>query len=235
MANDTLDNINDFTMNFLKSSLTIFTLAVGIFTQSCTSNAQNPIYGNIGYEGAVLYTDASGKHTTGYTLAYGEIVEFDANDKEQFVKVRNIATGLEGYADTLKINHANYPLEAPYIFDEEQFECELLNIEACETCESSFGWTFWKNGDGVMALNVVRVIYNTGRMSTQENHYLGEAHPGYILLTHEIEYGEDNGEKLDTPIVIYEDIASRAGIFEGGKCFTPGGQLYVGDSDDWGE
>lgn len=219
-------------MRSLKSTLTMFILVVSILTQSCTSHVPNPVYGNIGDEGAPLYADSSGKEPTD-TLPYGVIVEYDANEKSKFVKVRDIATGVEGYADTLKINQANHPLEAPYVFDEEQSECELLNIETSETSESVSGWTFWKKGNGVMALSSVTLAYNTGRVFTQQNYYLREIHPGYILLTHSVEYGEDNGEKLETPIVIYEDIASRAGIFEGGQCFTPGGQLGGFDTDDW--
>lgn len=229
---DTLNISNNPAMRSLKSALTMFVLVASILTQSCSSYVPNPVCGNIGNEGAPLYADSSGKEPID-TLLYGVIVEYDANDKSQFVKVRDIATGAEGYADTLRINQANHPLEAPYVADEEQSECELLNIETSETGESVSGWAFWKKGNGVMALSSVTLAYNTGRMFTQQNYYLGEIHPGYILLTHSVEYGEDNGEKLETPIVIYEDIAFRAGIFEGGKCFTPGGQLGGSDTDDW--
>lgn len=220
-------------MNIFKSTLAILALAAGILSQSCTANAQNRVYGNVGYEGAKVYADASGKQATDKTLTYGEIVEFDANDKGQFVKVRNIATGVDGYVDPLNINKASYPLEAPYVFDDEQSECGLLNIETKDNGEITSGWAILKNGNGVMALNSVTLAYTNGRVRTIENYYLGEIHPGYIMLTHSVNYGDTEGEKLDTPIVIYEDIASRAGIFEGGKCFTPGGQLGGFDTDDW--
>ena len=220
-------------MQLIKTALTMFAAAAGILSQSCTADTRVPAYANIGYEGAQLYADASGKQTQENRLAYGEIIEFDANDKSRFVKVRNIATGVEGYVDTISFNKANYPLEAPYIFDDEQSECSLLSIETTDNAERISGWTFWKSGDVVAAFNSVTSVYDTGRMFTQENYYIGEAHPGYIILTQRIEYGEETGEKLETPIVIYEDIASRAGIFEGGACFTPGGQPGCFDTDDW--
>ncbi len=219
-------------MNIIKSILTISAVSVSIISHSCTSTPRTTAYGNIGYEGAKIYTDATGKNISD-TLVYGEIVEYNANDQTRLVKVRNIATGTEGYVDTININKANHSLEAPYVFEEEQSECDLLNIETSETGEATSGWAIWKKGNGVMALNSVTLAYNTGRVFTQENYYIGEIHPGYILLTHRVEYGEENGEKLETPIIIYEDIASRAGIFEGGKCFTPGGQLGGFDTDDW--
>lgn len=220
-------------MKIFKSIITIFALTVGVFSQSCHSQAQNRVYGNIGYEGAKVYSDATGKQATDKTMGYGEIVEFDSTDKGPYVKVTNIATGVNGYVKTVDINEANYPLEAPYIFDNEQSECGLLNIETGNNGEITSGWTFWKHGDGVMALNSITLAYNNGRVVTRENYYLGTAHPGYIILTESIQYGDESGEKLETPIVIYEDIASRAGIFEGGKCFTPGGQLGGFDTDDW--
>lgn len=211
--------------------LTILAAACAMI-QACSANAA-PVYGNIGFEGAEVYADASGKQKTANTMQYGDIVEYDTNEKTPFVKVRNIATGAEGYVDTLKINAAQYPLEAPEVMADEQSECQLLNIQTSDSAEAISGWAFWKKGDGVMALNSVTLAYNTGRVFTQQNFYLGEIHPGYILLTEKIEYGEEKGEKLETPIVIYEDIASRAGIFQGGECYTPGGQQGGFDTDDW--
>ena len=70
-------------------------------------------------------------------------------------------------------------------------------------------------------------------MYTNENYYIGEIHHGYILLTEQVGYDADKGERLETPIVVYEDIASRAGIFESGKCYTPGGALGGFDTDGW--
>lgn len=215
----------------MKSIISALAVIWCIIMQSCTANA-NPVYGNIGYEGAKLYTDASGKSSTG-ELQYGDIVEWDSTQTTPFVKVRNIATGVEGYVDTLKINRAQYPLEAPEVMENEQSECGLLNIESYNDGETTSGWVFWKHGNGVKALNSVTTAYNTGRMFTQENYYIGEIHPGYILLTEQIEYGADKGEKLGTPIVVYEDIVNRAGIFQNGMCFTPGGQLGGFDTDDW--
>lgn len=202
-----------------------------IVLQACTASA-NPVCGNIGDEGAKLYTDASGKQSVG-ELQYGEIVEWDDNQKTAYVKVRNIATGAEGYVDTLAINRAQYPLEAPEILEQEPDECFLLNITTTETSETTDGWAFWKNGDQVKAFNSINSADISGRMFAQQNYYTGQAFPGYIMLTETVEYGEETGEKLETPIIIYEDIASRAGIFQGGKCFTPGGQLGGFDTDDW--
>jgi lipoprotein len=211
---------------------TIFTMATAILVQACTANTK-PVYGNIGIEGAEVYSDAAGKTGSGEQFLYGDIVEFDANENAPFIKVRNIATGVEGYVDTLRIDRAQYPLEAPEVMDEEQSECQLLNIETTDSGEINAGWVFWKHANGVKALNSVTMVYDNGRMFTTQNYYIGEIYPGYILLTEQVEYDSDKGEKLETPIVVYEDIAGRAGIFVDGCCFTPGGQLGGFDTDGW--
>lgn len=216
----------------MKSLIAAAAVAAGIFTQACTADAK-PVYGNIGYDGAIIYTDVSGKTKSGDKLLYGEIVEYDDNAKTPFVKVRNIATGKEGYVDTLAINEAQYPLEAPEVMASAQSECLLLNIETVQGGETTSGWVFWKHGNGVKALNSVTTAYNNGRMYTNENYYIGEIHHGYILLTEQVGYDADKGERLKTPIVVYEDIASRPGIFESGKCYTPGGALGGFDTDGW--
>ena len=84
-----------------------------------------------------------------------------------------------------------------------------------------------------MAFNYVRTISNDGRSFTDQHYYKGEARPGYLLLGEEVEYDGTDGNKLETPVIIYEDIASRAGVFVDGKCFTHGGQLGGFDTDDW--
>lgn len=217
----------------VKSLIPAITIAaMALLTQSCDADA-SPAYANVGLEGAQLYSDPSGTTKADGQLLYGEIVEFDSNNNGKFVKVRNIATGTEGYVDTLSICAAQYPLEAPEVMTEEQSECRLLNIETADNGETTAGWVFWKEGNEVKALNSVTMVYDTGRMFTQENYYTGETHPGYILLTKQIEYGSEQGEELETPIVVYEDIAGRAGIFVNGQCFTPGGRLCGFDTDDW--
>lgn len=215
------------------SILTPAIIALSACVQSCTAKEITPAYGNIGYEGAQLYTDASGRQASDNQFFYGEIVEFDSTNTARFVYVKNIATGVAGYVDTTQINRAQYPMEAPFAFDDEQGEAAMLNIETGSEAETTDGWTLWKSGDKIKALNSTTVVYNNGNIRTFEHFYLGESHPGYVILTHEVEYGAETGEKLDTPIVIYEDIAGRAGIFVNGKIFTPGGQLGGFDSDDW--
>lgn len=44
----------------MKSLIAAAAVAAGIFTQACTADAK-PVYGNIGYDGAIIYTDVSGK------------------------------------------------------------------------------------------------------------------------------------------------------------------------------
>lgn len=220
-------------MNTLKSIIAAGLVSMSAVVQSCTAKEMTPAYGNIGYEGAKVYTDAAGKQTSGNTLNYGEIVEFDADNSSRFVYVKNIATGTAGYVDTLQINRAQYPMEAPFAFDEEQTEAALLNIETGNGGETTDGWALWNENGKIRALNSVTTVSNDGRMRTFEHYYIGESKPGYVILTHEVQYGEEEGDTLDTPIVIYEDIAGRAGIFVNGKIFTPGGQQGGFDTDDW--
>lgn len=220
-------------MKIVKSIVLSVGVALTAFAQSCTAKEYTPAYGNIGYEGAQLFNDAAGKNAASTKLSYGDIVEFDAANNSAFVHVKNIATGIEGYVDTLCINRAQYPLEAPFAFDQEQTEPALLNIESVQGGESSEGWALWNENGKIKALNVLTLIYSSGRIQSTERYYVGEAKPGYVILTGQIDYGQEQGEKLDSPIVIYEDIAGRAGIFVGGKIFTPGGSQGGFDTDDW--
>lgn len=48
----------------MKSLIAAAAVAAGIFTQACTADAK-PVYGNIGYDGAIIYTDVSGKTKSG--------------------------------------------------------------------------------------------------------------------------------------------------------------------------
>lgn len=218
----------------VKPIISIMVAVATVFFVSCTSNAQTPkVYGNIDYEGAQLLSAPDAKSKAIGDLLYGEIVEFEPVSDSQFVKVHNIATGAEGYVDTLKINKAQYPLESPELDETENLEPVLLNIETLSGGETQEGWSFWKDGNGVKAFQSIMLVYNTGRSQTVQHYYKGVAKPGYLLLTEEVQYGEDSGEKLETPIVIYEDIAGRAGVFVDGKCFTPNGQLGGFDTDDW--
>lgn len=231
-------------MNRLKVLSAVTLGAIILIGFSCGSKAQQAelpkSYITIGYEGTPVKEGASATAKSIAEAVYGEIFEVTGTPEGAYVKARNIATGTEGWLDTMKINHAAYPLLAPEVLDEEPDEPFLLNIENSTMengteCESTSGWTFWRQGGKVVALNSTTTAYSTGRVNTWQNYYTGEEKEGYLLLTEQVEYGDTTGQKLDTPIIIWEDIAGRAGIFEGGKCFTPGGQLYVGDSDEWEE
>ena len=207
---------------------------VAIVITACTSNAQtSKVYGNIGYEGAKLLATASAKGKVVGKLQYGDIVEYSAAPNAKYIKVRNIATGKEGYVIATRINEAQYPLEAPELEQAENTEPFLLNIETQTGGESTEGWSFWKDGNSVKAFQMIRLVYNNGRSSTVQHTYKGVAKPGYLLLTEEVLDDEHKGEKLKTPIIIYEDIASRAGVFVNGKCFTPNGQVGGFDTDGW--
>ena len=219
-----------FTAKTISAALII---AVGALVQSCTAKEITPAYGNIGDSGALLYSDAQGTQDSNSRLDYGDIVEFDSCNTAKFVYVKNIATGASGYVDTLLINRAQYTLEAPFAFDEEQSEAALLNIESNSDTETTDGWSLWKDNGKIKAMNSVTIASANGSMRTYQYFYLGESKPGYVILTHQIEYGEEEGNKLDTPIIIYEDIAGRAGIFVKGKIFTPGSSLGGFDTDDW--
>ena len=110
-----------------KSILTYATLALALMSVSCKSNVKDPVYGNIAYEGAELFSAPSGTDKIG-ELKYGEIVEYTIDSSSAYAKIRNIATGIEGYVDTMKINKAQYPLESPELAQAEQIEPFLLNI-----------------------------------------------------------------------------------------------------------
>lgn len=216
----------------MKKYITILMAVAAVIISACSCNAEtNKVYGNIDYEGAKLFASPNGKAVG--NLQYGDIVEYTPADDAKFVKVKNIATGAEGYVEAIKINEAQYPLESPELEETENTEPFLLNIETETGGETTEGWSFWKDGKGVKAFQMIQLVYNNGRANTIQHWYKGEAKPGYLLLTEEVQYGEESGEKLETPIVIYEDIAGRAGVFVNGKCFTPGGQLGGGDTDDW--
>lgn len=220
-------------MKMLKSIISSIAICAAVITMSCTSNAKEPVYGNIGYEGAPLLSAPQNKASKTGDLKYGDIVELSGDAGAAYVKVCNIATGAEGYVDAMKINEAQYPLESPELADAEPDEPFLLNIETVTGGEITEGWSFWKHNGGVMAFNYVRTVSNDGRSFTDQHYYKGEARPGYLLLGEEVEYDGTDGNKLETPVIIYEDIASRAGVFVDGKCFTPGGQLGGFDTDDW--
>ena len=218
----------------MKKFITTLMAAVAIVITACTSNAQTPkIYGNIGYEGAKLLASASAKGKVVGKLQYGDIVEYSAAPKAKYIKVRNIATGKEGYVLATRINEAQYPLESPELEQTENTEPFLLNIETKTGGETTEGWSFWKDGNGVKAFQMIRLVYNNGRSSTVQHWYKGIAKPGYLLLTEEFDNDNNTVEKLETPIIIYEDIASRAGVFVKGKCFTPNGQVGGFDTDGW--
>ncbi len=218
----------------MKKFITTLMAVVAIVITACTSNAQtSKVYGNIGYEGAKLLATASAKGKVVGKLQYGDIVEYSAAPNAKYIKVRNIATGKEGYVIATRINEAQYPLEAPELEQAENTEPFLLNIETQTGGESTEGWSFWKDGNSVKAFQMIRLVYNNGRSSTVQHTYKGVAKPGYLLLTEEVLDDEHKGEKLKTPIIIYEDIASRAGVFVNGKCFTPNGQVGGFDTDGW--
>lgn len=218
----------------MKKFITTLMAVVAIVITACTSNAQtSKVYGNIGYEGAKLLATASAKGKVVGKLQYGDIVEYSDAPNAKYIKVRNIATGKEGYVIATRINEAQYPLEAPELEQTENTEPFLLNIETQTGGETTEGWSFWKDGNSVKAFQMIRLVYNNGRSSTVQHTYKGVAKPGYLLLTEEVLDGEHIGEKLKTPIIIYEDVASRAGVFVNGKCFTPNGQVGGFDTDGW--
>lgn len=215
----------------MKKYITILMTIAAVVIPAYSANAEAiKVYGNIDYEGAQLLASPNGEAVG--NLQYGDIVAYTPTDAG-FIKVRNIATGAEGYVDAFKINEAQYPIESPELEEAENTDPFLLNIETQTGGETTEGWSFWKEGNGVKAFQMIRLVYNNGRSNTVEHLYKGVAKPGYLLLTEELQYGEEIGEKLETPIVIYEDIAGRAGVFVNGKCFTPNGQIGGSDTDDW--
>lgn len=224
-------------MNSIIRTFILLATSVAIFLPlSCSSKAQAEIpesYVTIASDGADLKSAPDAKSTDIERVLAGEIFRVTALPADGYVKARNIATGKEGYLDTMQINHAHYPLLAPELAETEPEEAFLLNIETTDNSETTTGWAFWKDGEGIRAMYSENYADTNGRVRANQYYYKGVAKDGYLLLTEEVQYGEDSGEKLEMPIIIWEDIAARAGVYVHGTCFTPGGQVGGFDTDDW--
>ncbi len=166
----------------------------------------------------------------------GEIFRLTDTPANGWVKARNIATGNEGYIETICLFDSKYPLTAPELAEQEVDEAYLVNTDVTEVCEQTSGWSFWKaGGDKVKALNSISLVYNDGRLRGYQYYYKGVAKDGYLLLDEQVEYGEENGTKLESPIIVWEDIADRHGVYVNGKLYMPANSGSGFDTDDWGE
>lgn len=164
----------------------------------------------------------------------GEIFCLTGTPANGWVKARNIATGKEGYIETICLFDSKYPLLAPELAEKEPDEAYLVNTDVTEVCEQTSGWSFWKaGGDKVKALNSISLVYNDGRLRGYQYYYKGVAKDGYLLLTEQVEYGEENGEKLKKPIIVYEDIVDQHGVYIDGKLYMPANSGAGFDTDGW--
>ena len=48
-----------------------------------------------------------------------------------------------------------------------------------------------------------------------------------------MEYGEETGEKLEKPIIVYEDIVDQHGVYIDGKLYMPANSGAGFDTDGW--
>lgn len=219
---------------FIYSLISSVTVALSLISCSANATADEPAtYVAIKMGGVDLKSAPDVKSETVAQTSMGEIFRLTDSPADGFVKAENIATGEEGYLETLCIFNSNYPLRAPMLAEEEVTEPNLINTTFNENGDVTTGWAFWKNGDGVKALKSVTLTYSDGRMRTIETYYNGIVKDGYLILTETTDYGSDTGEKLDTPIIVWEDITDQAGVFINGQLFaTPdAGKGY--DTDDW--
>lgn len=229
-------------IRIFKSSAIAATVCAALVSASFGCNAQKAdqpeAYVTIKLNGADLKTAPKSGSTTVAPLKMGEIYSLTEEPKNGFVKARNIATGTEGYIDTLIINHIDSPLTSPQPADEEVSEPLLVNREMFEQGEAIVKWDFWKTPDGgIRVIEERSVVYNDGRARAQQFYYKGTLKDGYLLVTESVQHGEENGTKLDTPIIIWQDVADNAGVYIDGKFYYPNDPDNPGgfDTDDWGE
>lgn len=220
---------------FRKSSLILAGTALMI-AASCAKEVPET-YVAVKMAGVELKSAPDTASSTVATTSMGEILRYVDFPADGWVKVRNIATGTEGYIDTLCMFHSNYPLLAPELAEQQVDEAYLVNTDVTEECEQTVGWSFWKIGDGdeVGALRSESLVYADGRLRGYQYYYKGTAKDGYLLLTEQVECGEDAGEKLEKPIIVYEDIVDRAGVYIDGRLFMPADSGAGFDTDDWGD
>ncbi len=213
-----------------------FFIAVGatILTASCSKEVPET-YVAVKMAGIELKSSPDAKSETVAPTSMGEIFRFMEFPADGWVKVRNIATGAEGYLDTLAFARSKFPLLAPELAEQEVDEAYLVNTETTETGEQALGWSFWKVGDGddVRAFRSESVVYTDGRIRGYQTYYKGVARNGYLLLDEQVEYGEENGTKLESPIIVWEDIAGRHGVYVNGKLFIPANSGAGFDTDGW--
>lgn len=213
-----------------------FFIAVGatILTASCSKEVPET-YVAVKMAGIELKSSPDAKSETVAPTSMGEIFRFMEFPADGWVKVRNIATGTEGYLDTLAFSRSKFPLLAPELAEQEVDEAYLVNTETTDTGEQALGWSFWKVGDGddVRAFRSESVVYTDGRIRGYQTYYKGVARNGYLLLDEQVEYGEENGTKLESPIIVWEDIAGRHGVYVNGKLFIPANSGAGFDTDGW--
>lgn len=183
--------------------------------------------------GADLMAEPTAEAQKVAPLKMGEIYCVTEAPNNGYVKGRNIATGAEGYLESLVVFQPNYPLTAPKLADEEVTEPLLVNVDVFEQGELIVGWDFWKTPDGgIRVIENRSAVYNDGRMQSNQFYYKAEAKNGYLLVTESVEYGENNGTKLETPIIIWQDIVDNAGVYIDGKLYAPRTPDGL-DTDGW--
>ncbi len=217
----------------LKAAL-MFVGGASVMAVSC-ANEVPETYVAVKMAGVELKSAPDAGSLTVATPSMGEILRYVDFPADGWVKVRNIATGSEGYIDTLCMFHANFPLLAPELAEQEVDEAYLVNTDVTEEYEQTVGWSFWKAGDGneVGALRSESLAYFDGRIRGYQTYYKGMSKDGYLLLTEQVEYGEETGENLEQPIVVYEDIVGRHGVYIAGRLFMPANSGSGFDTDDW--
>lgn len=213
-----------------------FIIAAGaaMLTASCSQEVPET-YVAVKMAGVELKSSTDAKSPVVAPAEMGEIFRYTEFPADGYVKVRNIATGTEGYIDTLSIARPNYPLLPPELAEEEVDEAYLFNTNVTETYEQTVGWSFWKIGDAndVRALRTESTVYTDGRIRGDQTYYKGVAKNGYLILTEQVEYGEESGEKLEKPVIIYEDIVNRQGVLIDGRLFAPKDSDAAFDTDGW--
>lgn len=202
-----------------------------------TAKARGGKYATVKMAGVDLQAAPNAKSAKVASTSMGEILELVGTPVNGWVKARGIATGKEGYVETICLFDAKHPLLAPELAEQEVDEAYLINTRNTGTCEQTVGWSFWKagSGDKVKALRTESLVYNDGRVRGYQYYYNGEARDGYLILTEQVEQGEMSGEKLAKPIIVYEDIADCHGVYIDGTLYMPANSGAGFDTDDWGD
>lgn len=199
-----------------------------------TTATPDAAYATIKMAGVSLTEKPNAKSAIIAPASMGEILCLTGTPANGWVKARNIATGAEGYVETICLFDSKYPLSAPALAEKEVDEPNLFNRDVTEVCEQSVGWAFWKaGGNRVKALKSESTVYHDGRIRGYQTYYKGTVRNGYLILTEQVESDSNTGVKLKKPIIVYQDIVDNNGVYIDGRLYANPNAGSGFDTDGW--